>query len=337
MKKFLSPLFAFLLIAALSTVSFAITRGTVVVKDEYFDDEITIAQPGQTVYVAICTVPKSSKELPTKAYLFEAETLNGDDGDDDRLFGTGANKAYSEKGTGGRQLDIVKKEIDDGEDYYFAVLEIKEVKDFPSDGYDVIPGVIRVTRKNGDIFKVEPKLSSIGFEEGDDELEEDPLSFSIDRNDEIEISFPDGGGHLTGTAKKNFSLVAGMSTDEVSSIVRRYPDADLRFFLGSGASLTNLRNPKLFFEGNDDDYLYEINNSNTLTNRTSTYDDDEGGFVVSTNTLGKYLVSDTRLSSSGSSSSSSKDEDDIRDEVILPGGNLPNYVIPINPSTGARA
>ena len=35
MKKFLTPLSACLLAAMLTTTSFAITRGTVVVKDEY--------------------------------------------------------------------------------------------------------------------------------------------------------------------------------------------------------------------------------------------------------------------------------------------------------------
>ena len=94
MKKFLTPLSACLLAAMLTTTSFAITRGTVVVKDEYYDDEITAALPGQTVYVGLCSVG-SSKETPTKAYLFEAETVNSDTGDDDKLFGSKAGKSYS--------------------------------------------------------------------------------------------------------------------------------------------------------------------------------------------------------------------------------------------------
>lgn len=334
MKKFLTPLSACLLAAMLTTTSFAITRGTVVVKDEYYDDEITAALPGQTVYVGLCSVG-SSKETPTKAYLFEAETVNSDTGDDDKLFGSKAGKSYSEKGTGGQQLDIVKKEVDDGDDYYFAVLEIKNVKDFPADGYDVVPGVIRVTRKNGDIFKVEPKLDSIGYEEGDDELKEDPLGFSFDKNDDVQIDFPDGGGYFYGVARKNGTIVASMSTEGIASITRRYPDADLRFFLGNGASLTALRSPKLFFEGSRDDYLYEVTGTNTLTNRTSAYDDDEGGFVVSSSTLGKYVVSDTRLSSSGSSSS--YDDDDNDDDDTVSPSDQPVYVVPINPSTGAAA
>lgn len=338
MKKFLTPFCAGLLAAALATTSFAMTRGTVVVKDKYYDDEITTALPGQTVYIGLCTVG-SSKETPTKAYLFDAETLNSDTGKDDKLFGSKANKPYSKKGTAGESLDIVKKEVEDGEYYYFAVLEIKEVKDFPPDGYDVFPGTIRVTRRNNETFDVTPDLHSIGFEEGDDELEEDLLGFSFDKGDDVEINFPDGGGYIYGAARKKGTIVASMSTEEISSIARRYPDADLRFFLGNGASLTDLRSPKLFFEGSEDDYLYEVTGTNTLTNRTKDYDDDEGGFVVSTNTLGKYVVSDTRLSSSASSSSSrdDDDDDDDDDEVVYPSGNQPAYVVPINPTTGARA
>ena len=66
MKKFLTPLSACLLAAMLTTTSFAITRGTVVVKDEYYDDEITTALPGQTVNDGLCSVG-SSTETPTMA------------------------------------------------------------------------------------------------------------------------------------------------------------------------------------------------------------------------------------------------------------------------------
>ena len=121
-----------------------------------------------------------------------------------------------------------------------------------------------------------------------------------------------------------------MSTDDDSSITRRYPNASLRFYYGNGASLTALRSPKIFIEAYEDDYLYEVTGSSTLTNRTSSYDEDEGGFVLSSNTLGKYIVSDTRLSAG----SVSYDDDDDDDEVDY---DQPAYVVPVNPSTGARA
>ena len=330
MKRWMTLAGSMTLAVSLTVTSFAMTRGTVVVRDEYYDDEITVAQPGQTVYVGICSDPSSSRDDPEKAYLFEAETINSDTGEDDELFGSRANKSYSEKGTGGQQLDIVRREISDGEYYYFAVLEIEEADDPPADGYDVFPGIIRVTRENGDIFDVTPKLERIGFEEGDDALEEDPLSFSFDKDDDVEIEFPDGDGYFYGTAKKDGAIVAGMSTDDDSSITRRYPNASLRFYYGNGASLTALRSPKIYIEADEDDYLYEVTGSNTLTNRTSSYDEDEGGFVLSSNTLGKYIVSDTRLTAG----SASYDEDDDDDDDV--DYNQPAYVVPVNPSTGAQ-
>ena len=64
------------------------------------------------------------------------------------------------KGTSGQQLDIVRREIADGEYYYFAVLEIGEADDPPADGYDVIPGIIRVTRKKWRYLRCDPQAGA---------------------------------------------------------------------------------------------------------------------------------------------------------------------------------
>mgnify|MGYP000081443435 CR=1 FL=1 len=66
MKQWITLVGSVTLAASLAVTSFAMTRGTVVVRDEYYDDEITVAQPGQTVYVGICSDPSSSREDPEK-------------------------------------------------------------------------------------------------------------------------------------------------------------------------------------------------------------------------------------------------------------------------------
>lgn len=129
------------------------------------------------------------------------------------------------------------------------------------------------------------------------------------------------------------------TSSSYQAIVDKYPDADLSFHLLGGASFK--RTGKLYIPASQIDgnngkpYLYEVTGGK-ITDQKATYNKDDEMFVVSTNKLGNYVVSDTKLKAGSTSSEdeSSDDEDDSSSEVDpIPPDNSNQQ---INPDTGSK-
>lgn len=341
MKKLFAVLMIFATAAALSLCTFAISRGTAYVEDNgYYDEKVNRATPGSTVYVALAEATNadtnfkiSSSLVPTTAKITSAKTTAYADDKDYKMIKTGS-------------LDVEKLAVEEGCEWYFAVLEIEDIDidDYPQDGFSV-DGIIKVTRKSGSTFTIDldDALDFIRYAEADDDedtLSSEPQLFTFKSSTEFELDFPNGKGRFSGETKGAIEVLAAMSHTKISAITKLNKNAEMTFYIGNNAAFSNIRDGQLVIEADNGNYLYKIGTNNKLTDMTKTYDEDEDAFVIETNVLGKYVVSDEKLSTSGTSSGSSSDDAD--DVYVYDGSDdqdddsQPYVSVPlINPATGA--
>lgn len=88
-----------------------------------------------------------------------------------------------------------------------------------------------------------------------------------------------------------------------STLLKKYPNADLRFVSWSATPTFDLEG-KLYIYMDPDEYIYGVNKDNTLYRLGGSYDSSEGAYVIKTKTLGSYIVSDKQLVNTGSQTSS---------------------------------
>ncbi|HWP50743.1 MAG TPA: hypothetical protein VN626_03490 [Clostridia bacterium] len=343
MKKLFAVLLALGLVSALSLCAFAASRGAAYIEDNgYYDEKVSNATPGGTVYIALAEATNadtnykiSSSMIPTSAKITSAKTTGSVDDKDYKLIKTGS-------------LDIEKLDVEDGSAWYFAVLKVQDIdiNDYPEDGY-LVSGTIKVTRKSGSTFTLDlnDALEDIRFAEAEneDELSKVAQIYSIKSSTEFELEFPNGKGRFSGKTKGAIEVLAAMNHTKISAITKLNKNAEMTFYIGNEAKFSNIKTPKLIIEADNGSYLYQIGNNNKLTNKSSTYDEDEDAFVIETNVLGKYVVSDEKLSTASTSSSSEEDEDSddtytyTEDNDDADDDASATYVpVPlINPATGA--
>lgn len=345
MKKLFTVLLMVAVAAALSVCSFAISRGDAYIEDHgYFNEKVRCVAPGDTVYIALAEAENEETDFeisrsmtPSSAKVTSAKTEGFIDDKNYKMIETGS-------------LDIEKLPVEDGCDWYFAELEIDDIDidDYPEDGFDV-SGTLKVSRKGGSTFTVDlgDTISFIRYAVADDEdeLSSEPQLYQLDQDTEFELAFPNENGWFSGETKSDIAVVASMSHDEISSIAKLDRDADLTFYLGNGVRFPYVRDAQLVIEADDGYYLYKIGNGNSLSKVSNAYDEDEEAFIIETNVLGKYVVSDTRLSTSASSDDDDDDDDDdeVDDVYVYEGEDddvdeTPNIYVPLlNPTTGAVA
>ena len=97
------------------------------------------------------------------------------------------------------------------------------------------------------------------------------------------------------------SLYLGFSEASNSTLQKKYPNADLRF-INWTARPTFDQAGKLSIYMDPEEYIYGVNDDNTLYRLGGTYDEDNDAYVISTKTLGCSVISDTALTASGSGS-----------------------------------
>ncbi len=166
------------------------------------------------------------------------------------------------------------------------------------------------------------------FKEGDgfDAERDYVFEFDADRNVRFEVDTVGQG-----------RIVLGFDTEYDEKIDRKYPNARLWYYNGNGASFNRVG--KLYLGGFDDDdyYVYEVGSGSSLTRVNAEYDKYEEAYVISTRTLGRYVVSDTRLSTTTSSSSSSSSSSSGSGTGTGTGtGGTGSSVAPISPPASSR-
>ncbi|WMJ84520.1 hypothetical protein ACS3UN_06785 [Oscillospiraceae bacterium LTW-04] len=150
-------------------------------------------------------------------------------------------------------------------------------------------------------------------EEDFDEYDDETFDFEADSYSYFVVN--------TNNQKK---IVLGMDTDYDDDIADKYPNANLDFFNGNGATFNKLG--YLYLNADRSSYVYEVEDNNTLKKINASYDSYDDAFVIRTRTLGRYVVSDMKLKVAEQNTNT--DDDDTA--VIYDNDTQTNY----NPGTG---
>ncbi|HWP50190.1 MAG TPA: hypothetical protein VN626_00700, partial [Clostridia bacterium] len=134
--------------------------------------------------------------------------------------------------------------------------------------------------EDSNVIPVTPAL----FEPGEDfdEYDDETFDFEADSYSYIVVN--------TNNQKK---IVLGMDTDYDDDIADKYPNANLDFFNGNGATFNKLG--YLYLYADNSNYIYSVESNNSLKKINASYDSYEDCFVIRTRTLGRYVISDTKL------------------------------------------
>lgn len=332
MKKLFAAIMAAAMVLALTpatmAVSHRLSKGDAVIKDDdYYDDVVNTVAPGSTFWVFLEDYETGISTGPKSISFDELEILDSDTGKTVKMLTV--------------EKTASRLKINSDDRGWFAKVTVKSVgaSSYPDDGYDIVSLVLEYTY-DGSEDSTDINIDAIEYEEADDEFEDDEKMFTFEKDDDVDIDLPDSAGTFSGVARRDFDVIASMNTDAITSILNKYPNADLQFFNGNGASFP-VNNGKLTFHADSGDHLYEVGSNNTLTDRSSTWSSSKNAFVVSTTTLGKYIISDTKLSSTGSTtggSSSSTGSTGSSETEYIGTNPLPtNPPVITNPSTGACA
>lgn len=331
MKKLFCVVLTLAMIAAAAPVAFAATdytEGDVYLKDDdYYTDRVTSVAPGSSCYVYLCDYEDGKTTGPKSVSIDDMEVLDSDTGKTVKLISV-------EKSASRLKVSSDKRA-------WFVKLTVKSVSSssYPDDGYDIDSLTLKYTYDGDKYEDVPVNLDSIEYDEADDEFEEDEKMFSFEKDDDVDIDLPDNAGTFTGTARKDFDVVAAMDTDVDNSLLNKYPNADIRFFNGNGATFP-VTSGKMTIYADSGDYLYEVSGS-TLTDRSSTWVSSKNAFVITTTKIGKYIVSDTKLSAKASTDSTGSDSStssaSSQSSEYIGSTPLPSNPVVTNPQTGACA
>ncbi|MEG2205003.1 MAG: hypothetical protein RRY21_07575, partial [Oscillospiraceae bacterium] len=110
-------------------------------------------------------------------------------------------------------------------------------------------------------------------------------------------------------------IVLENDTDFNADVAAKYPEANLDFVNGNGASFN--KTGEMFLEAEEGSFLYALSADGTLKAVKAEYDFD--GFTFKTRTLGCYVISDMELV--------------LTDAPVVDGG----VVVAPNPPMGAAA
>ena len=88
-------------------------------------------------------------------------------------------------------------------------------------------------------------------------------------------------------------LLLSATTDFDSKIADLYPDANLNFFYGNGATFN--KTGILTLAAEEGSFLYQLKDDGTMVRLNAEYDKYDEAFSIKTKTLGKYIISDTAL------------------------------------------
>lgn len=154
----------------------------------------------------------------------------------------------------------------------------------------------------------------------DGEIPKNPATFrdgyGFDEDSEFEFTFEASSDlrYVVNTSGQG-RIVLGLNTEFNEDVADAYPNANLDFYNGNYATFN--RSGTLYIENDDDDlYIYSLSSSDVLSKVNCKYDSYENAYVITTRTLGVYIISDKKLdlslyntgyteSSSSSSSSGS--------------------------------
>lgn len=232
-------------------------------------------------------------------------------------------------------VEIARMKTSNGYGYFLAIKFVSSSKTAPTD----VIGDITLKKTSGD-YKFESKLDfnayvrytgvTVSTSRDIHVIYDSKYLYDFDgtegaQDEEFELTFDEiEDAYFTVNTIGQGDLVLAADGDYNSDIASKYPNADLDFFNGNGASFNKIGS--MFLPAAADSYLYEVLKDGTLaTIPSATYDEYEEGFTFKTRTLGTYIVSDEKLPATERVVPETPAESEAPAET------------PSNPSTGAAA
>lgn len=222
---------------------------------------------------------------------------------------------------------------------YFVAVTLRERSTTTTKTVDAF-GTISLRKTGDNSFDYDDMEFDVSFEIGFNPPEssnmipitpalfEPDSDFDSDSSEETFDFEADNYSYFIVNTRGQKKVVLGLDCDYDDDIGERYPDADLEFFNGNGGAFN--RTGYLYLYAERGGYVYSIDESNTLTKADSHYDRTEECHVVRTRTLGRYVVSDTKLSLPTVEEEKREDEDETL--VVYDNQSGVNY----NPTTGGE-
>ncbi len=220
---------------------------------------------------------------------------------------------------------------------YFLSITTKTRSSTTTATHDVY-GTVEMRKSSGDSeyrFDYEDVFLDVSFEVGYNAPEDAnvipiiPALFipeeDFDEYDDETFDFEaDSYSYFVVNTNNQKKIVLGMDTDYDDDIADQYPNANLDFFNGNGAAFNRIG--YLYLYADRDNYVYEVQDDDTLKKVNASYDSYDDTFVIRTRTLGRYVISDRKLNIPDPRTDNS-DEDTA---VIYDNDTQTNY----NPGTG---
>ncbi len=219
---------------------------------------------------------------------------------------TSIKKHWDEGSTYVASTEIVrKKDAGSGKYRYYLALGIKYNS---TKSEHEIEGTISLVKSGSDGFDLDMDVYlTVGKPEVDAydgmTLTDKDVIYTFYSGDDYTIYLGDSDVGYFEAEGSSQTIVLRCDTDYDEDITKQYPNANLDFVNGNGASFSRTGEMVIYAEKGD--YLYSVDSDGALTKVTAKYDSGEDGFVFSTKTLGRYVISDTLLNVSSTSSSSS--------------------------------
>ncbi|HWP50745.1 MAG TPA: hypothetical protein VN626_03500 [Clostridia bacterium] len=238
----------------------------------------TVVKPGSTVYFSI-------------ANAVRAEDLNG--------LRAVVDWSKGEELTGSPRIEYRRMMDTTGQTSlgyrYVVALEILDTADTRP---HTLRGSIKIA-KRANASAPEVSLTILVRQDGRDNTDrvvtcaQKTLLMEFGRTEEmVRISFFDSGYFEVGVTGQG-PLDVGCTTEPVTDIAERYPEAALKFISWSKQPFFN-RIGKLVLYAERDSFLYALRGSG-LVETTGSYSEEEGGFVLTTRRLEGFVVSDRAL------------------------------------------
>lgn len=240
---------------------------------------------GKTVYYPLL----NKVENPETPYVYESDAVSG----------IKVKSSWDMNGKLVKGVEVAKKKVTGEAQKYIYFVAVTLAESNSTSSVDVV-GTVEM-RKSGS-FDYEDMKLDINLEvaypiANDTIITEDPQLFKEGAgfvgDSEEEFSFEcDEDSFFTVNTIGQSKLLLAATTDFDSKIADLYPDANLNFFYGNGATFN--KTGVLTLAADEGSYLYQLKDDG-MVRVNAEYDEYDEAFIIKTKTLGKYIISDTEL------------------------------------------
>ena len=241
---------------------------------------------GKTVYYPLLN--KSDASDPFN-YVYESDAVSG----------IKVKSSWDMNGKLVKGVEVAKKKVTGEAQKYIYFVAVTLAESNSTSSVDVV-GTVEM-RKSGS-FDYEDMQLDVNLEVAypvatDTVITEDPQLFKEgtgfigDSEEEFTFECDDDSFFTVNTVGQS-KLLLSATTDFDSKIADLYPDANLNFFYGNGATFN--KTGVLTLAAEEGSYLYQLKDG-AMVRVNAEYDEYDEAFIIKTKTLGQYIISDTAL------------------------------------------